>query len=53
MRLSFSRNSFLFSALFMFFCSLASQSWAAPVATTTTLAITSGGNTVASGGSVA
>jgi hypothetical protein len=44
---------FVSAALVMVFCGSALQAWAASAATTTTLAITSGGNAVASGGSVA
>jgi len=39
--------------LTVFFCGGVLRAWAAPAATTTTLAVTSGGNTLASGGSIA
>jgi trimeric autotransporter adhesin len=49
------RQGFHFSTMVALFCASAAQAWCAPAATTTTLAITSGGNpvtTVASGSMV-
>jgi hypothetical protein len=44
---------FSLAAMVMFLCGFEPQAWAAPAATTTTLAITSGGSAIVSGGSVA